>query len=101
MHNNILTWSYSEGISLPLKYFSAKVIVHSHNSYMNPGMYSRRILNFVNRRFNYRNDIIRLACSEGARKWLLKIDQPKLYQMELKLGVINSMQLLEINIEKI
>lgn len=72
VHNNILTWSYSEGISLPLKYSSAKVIVHSHNSYMNPGMFSRRILNFVNRRFNYRNDIIRLACSEGARKWLFK-----------------------------
>lgn len=72
VHNNILTWSYSEGISLPLKYSSARVIVHSHNSYMNPGMYSRRILNFVNRRFNYRNDIIRLACSEGARKWLFK-----------------------------
>ena len=70
VHNNVLTWSYSEGITLPLKYSSSKVIVHSHNSYMNPGMYARRVLNFINRRLNYRNDIIRLSCSEGATKWL-------------------------------
>ena len=72
VHNNVLTWSYSDGISLPLKYSSSKVIVHSHNSYMNPGMYTRRLLNFINRRFNYRNDIIRLSCSTGASKWLFK-----------------------------
>lgn len=72
VHNNVLTWSYSDGITLPLKYSSSKVIVHSHNSYMNPGMYARRLLNFLNRRFNYKNDIIRLSCSEGASKWLFK-----------------------------
>lgn len=70
VHNNILTWSYSEGISLPLKYSSSKVIVHSHNSYMNSKMYARRIMNFINRRFNYRKDLIRLACSKEAGKWL-------------------------------
>lgn len=72
VHNNVLTWSYSDGISLPLKYSASKVIVHSHNSYMNPDMYARRLLNLVNRRFNYRNDIIRLSCSTGASKWLFR-----------------------------
>lgn len=72
VHNNVLTWSYSDGITLPLKYSNSKVIVHSHNSYMNPGMYARRVLNFFNRRLNYRNDIIRLSCSEGATRWLFR-----------------------------
>lgn len=72
IHNNLLTWSYSEGITLPLKYSNSKVIVHSHNSYMNQGMYVRRFLNFVNRRFNYNSDIIRLACSKEAGQWLFR-----------------------------
>lgn len=70
IHNNILTWSYSDGITLPLKYSSSRVIIHSHNSYMNSGMYARRILNFFNRRLNYKKGIIRLACSNEAGKWL-------------------------------
>lgn len=70
VHNNVLTWSYSDGITLPLKYSSSQVIVHSHNSYMNPGMYTRRILNFVNRRLNKKDNIVRLACSKEAGKWL-------------------------------
>ena len=72
VHNNILTWSYSDGITLPLKYSSSKVIVHSHNSYMNPKMYARRFLNCVNRRLNHRDDLIRLACSDAAGKWLFR-----------------------------
>ena len=72
VHNNVLTWSYSDGITLPLKYSSSQVIVHSHNSYVNPGMYTRRILNFVNRRLNRKDSIIRLACSVGASKWLFR-----------------------------
>lgn len=72
VHNNILTWSYSEGITLPVRYSNSKVIVHSHNSYMNSGMYARRFLNFLNRRFNYSNNIIRLACSNEAGKWLFR-----------------------------
>lgn len=70
VHNNVLTWSYSDGITLPLKYSSSKVIVHSHNSYMNPELYVRRILNFFNKRFNNINSLTRLACSNEAGKWL-------------------------------
>lgn len=70
VHNNVLTWSYSDGITLPLKYSSSKVIVHSHNSYMNPDLYARRILNLFNRRFNNIDSLTRLACSNEAGKWL-------------------------------
>ena len=70
VHNNVLTWSYSDGITLPLKYSSSKVIVHSHNSFMDSGLYARRLLNFINRRLNKNNNIIRLACSKEAGKWL-------------------------------
>ena len=70
VHNNILTWSYSDGISLPLKYTNSQVIVHSHNSGMNDDMKIRKILNFVNKRYNKKTNIIRLACSNEAGKWL-------------------------------
>lgn len=68
--NNILTWSYSEGITLPMKYTNSKVIVHSHNSNMNEGLITRRILNSINKRLNNRQNLIRLACSEEAGLWL-------------------------------
>lgn len=68
--NNVLTWSYGEGIFLPLKYSNAKVIVHSHNGGMNNTLISRRIMNIWNRRYNLNNNIIRLACSQVAGKWL-------------------------------
>ncbi|ALI53228.1 glycosyltransferase family 1 protein [Lactobacillus helveticus] len=78
VHNNVLTWSYSYGITLPLSYSTSRVIVHSHNSYMNSGMYARRTLNFINRRLNYKNNIIRLACSKEAGYWLFR---DKLFQI--------------------
>ena len=70
IHNNVLTWSYIDGISLPLKYSKAKVIVHSHNSKMDKSLLTRRLLNAINRRYNHSDDIIRLACSKDAGKWL-------------------------------
>lgn len=67
--NNVLTWSYSAGVSLPLR-LGTKVIVHSHNAGMNNSMRMRRLLNFINRRYNISPRIIRLACSHEAGKWL-------------------------------
>lgn len=70
VHNNILTWSYSNGITLPLKYTHSKVIVHSHNSSMNESMKARKMLDLFNRRLNYKDNLIRLACSKEAGVWL-------------------------------
>ena len=67
--NNVLTWSYSAGVSLPLR-LGTKVIVHSHNAGMNNSMRMRRLLNFINRRYNLNSHIVRLACSHEAGKWL-------------------------------
>ncbi|MGO2722781.1 MAG: glycosyltransferase [Lactobacillus sp.] len=67
--NNVLTWSYSAGVSLPLR-LGTRVIVHSHNAGMNNSMRMRRLLNFINRRYNLNQHIVRLACSHEAGKWL-------------------------------
>lgn len=71
IHNNVLTWSYSYGISIPLNKTKGRVIVHSHNPDMDKKLFIRRILNQINRRYNHKN-IIRLACSKKAGQWLFR-----------------------------
>lgn len=70
IHNNLSSWSYAEGIRIPLNFNSGKVIVHSHNSNIESNVISRRIMDRLNRHLNNNPQLIRLACGEEAGEWL-------------------------------
>lgn len=69
IHNNLSSWSYVDAIDIGLKYSNSKIIVHAHSDAIEKGRYLRKLFNLINRRYN-RKEIIRLASSDKAGKWM-------------------------------
>ena len=68
IHNHLNTLSYITAIEIGLKR-NLKVIVHSHNEWKGKKL-KTLLLHKINFRKLYNKDIIRLACSDIAGKWI-------------------------------
>ena len=70
IHFHLNTWSYVEPIILAKK-FNVKIIVHSHNEW-NGTNFKTLLLDKINRKRCKNINMIRLACSDLAGKWIFE-----------------------------